>query len=83
MEYYLNPDIEDEEEFKKQVKYLCMLYQTAKTLSYYGIEVICLDEMTGIQALEHKHPVRPINPGQTLKVETKYQRHGTTGILGA
>lgn len=83
IEYYLNPDIQDEEEFNEKVRKLCMLYKNAAELQQYNIEVICVDEMTGIQALTHNHPAQPTKPGKKMRVETKYQRQGTTGILGA
>ena len=38
--------------------------------------------MTGIQALEHKHPDKPSLPGQCAKMEFEYIRHGTTSLIG-
>lgn len=40
------------------------------------------DEMTGIQALEHKYPDKLPLPGQCAKMEFEYIRHGTTSMIG-
>jgi len=39
--------------------------------------VISNDEMTGVQALERKHPGLPLRPGQVERREFEYIRHGT------
>ena len=47
-----------------------------------GDRVITTDELTGIQALERKHPSLPMAPGKVERREFEYIRHGTcTGIL--
>lgn len=33
------------------------------------------DEMTGVQALERKHPDLPMQPGRVLRREFEYKRH--------
>src|SRR5712692_9823812 len=38
--------------------------------------VLCLDEKTGIQALERLHPTRPLRPGLVERQEFEYLRHG-------
>jgi hypothetical protein len=38
--------------------------------------------MTGIQALERKHPDKPPLPGKTAAMEFEYIRHGTTSLIG-
>ena len=35
------------------------------------------DEMTGVQALERKHPTLPMKPGKVERREFEYKRHGT------
>ncbi len=45
--------------------------------SYQGEKVISNDEMTGVQALERKHPGLPLRPGQVARREFEYIRHGT------
>ncbi len=36
-----------------------------------------MDELTGIQALQRKHPDLPMQPGHVLRREFEYIRHGT------
>ena len=38
---------------------------------------VCIDEMTGIQALERVAATLPMKPGQTECREFEYKRHGT------
>ena len=42
-----------------------------------GEQVISNDELTGVQALERKHPGLPLRPGQVERREFEYIRHGT------
>ena len=47
-----------------------------------GNRIVTTDELTGIQALERKHPGLPLAPGKVERREFEYIRHGTvTGIL--
>jgi transposase len=39
--------------------------------------MISLDELTGVQALERKHPDLPMQPHHVLRREFEYIRHGT------
>jgi hypothetical protein len=39
--------------------------------------VISNDELTGVQALERKHPGLPLRPGKVERREFEYMRHGT------
>ena len=39
------------------------------------------DEMTGIQALERKHPTIPMGPGRVERREFEYHRHGTLTLI--
>lgn len=45
--------------------------------------LFCLDEKTGIQALERKYPDQPTQPGQPYRREHSYRRHGTQDLLAA
>ena len=38
--------------------------------------------MTGIQALEHKYPDKPVIPGKAAHMEFEYIRHGTVSLIG-
>lgn len=48
-----------------------------------GSTVVCVDEKTGMQAIERKHPDRPAKVGQLRRREFEYVRHGTQSLLAA
>lgn len=60
---------------------LCALYGQALALHKKGVHVVCTDEKTGIQALEHKRPLQPMLPGQPERREHEYERHGTQCLI--
>jgi len=43
--------------------------------------VVSTDELTGVQALERKHPGLPMRPGQVERIEFEYIRHGTCSFI--
>jgi transposase len=43
--------------------------------------VISNDELTGVQALERKHPGLPVRPGKVERREYEYIRHGTVSFI--
>jgi len=43
--------------------------------------VVSNDELTGVQALERKHPGLPLQPGQVERREHEYIRHGTLSFI--
>lgn len=45
--------------------------------------IICLDEKTGIQALDRRYPDIAMKPGQPIRREFEYIRHGTLALMGA
>ncbi len=45
--------------------------------------IICLDEKTGMQALERRYPDLPMRPDQPVRREFEYIRHGTLCLMGA
>ena len=55
----------------------CELYARAPQRAKVGERTISMDELTGVQALERKHPALPMQPGQVLRREFEYIRHGT------
>ena len=58
------------------------MYRAAPALAHQGDRIVTTDELTGIQALERKHPGLPLAPGKVERREFEYVRHGTcTGIL--
>ena len=67
--------------FDVEVKTVCDLYVAAPTLYQQGSHLVSLDEKTGIQALERKHPTRPMRLGQVELREFEYIRHGTLALI--
>jgi len=60
---------------------ICALYQAAPALAAAGERVISTDELTGVQALERKHPGLPLAPGRVERREFEYIRHGTATFI--
>jgi transposase len=57
------------------------VYRKALTLASQGERVLSTDELTGVQALERKHPGLPMGPGQVERREFEYIRHGTCAFI--
>jgi len=81
--YWLNPKIDDPEQFEQTVKQVCNVYREAEELAKQGVHVLSTDENTGIQALEHQAPALPMEPGKVERIEYEYTRHGTTGLIAS
>lgn len=79
----MNPNITDEELFNRDVKRVSDIYHDAPELYEQHIHVHSCDEMTGIQALEHKHPALPMAPGKVERREFEYIRHGSSGLIAS
>ena len=60
---------------------LTTLYAQAPALAAAGERVLSTDEMTGLQALERKHPTRLMEPGQEERREFEYIRRGTITLI--
>jgi len=60
---------------------VCMLYAAAPALTAAGERVISTDELTGVQALERRHPGLPLAPGKVERREFEYVRHGTVTFI--
>lgn len=45
--------------------------------------IVCVDEKTGMQALERRFAEIPMAPGQPVRREFEYKRHGTLCWMGA
>jgi DDE superfamily endonuclease len=73
--YWLTPPQDPHKE--ETVKAICTLYQQAPRLAEQGEQTVSTDEMTGVQALERKHPGLPLAPGKVERREFEYVRHGT------
>jgi len=68
-------------DFAAKVSDICDLYRAAPTLAEHGERTVSSDEMTGVQALERKHPGLPMVPGKVQRVEFEYIRHGTLSFI--
>ncbi len=53
------------------------MYALAPLRTQQGERTMSMDELTGVQALERKHPDLPMQPGHVLRREFEYIRHGT------
>ena len=73
---------ENPETFAAKVNEICSLYLASTDLMEENTCVVSTDEMTGVQALEHKYPDKLPLPGQTARMEFEYIRHGTTSLIG-
>jgi len=56
--------------------------EAPKRLETEGINTVCVDEKTSIQALEPKAPTKPMRPGRIERREVEYIRHGTQTLIG-
>jgi hypothetical protein len=63
--------------FNEKVTDINTLYRLAPELTEMGERVMSTDELSGVQALERKHPTLPMRPGDVERQEFEYERHGT------
>jgi len=80
-QYWLNPKIDNREEYEQQAKEICDLYREAKSPSEEAVHYISTDEKTSIQALERITDAKPMRFGQVEKIEFEYTRHGTLCLI--
>jgi transposase len=66
-----------DEQFDEKVEDINTLYRQAPELAQKGERALSTDELSGVQALERKHPKRPVAPGRVERQEFEYTRHGT------
>jgi transposase len=67
-------------EFASKARRICALYLTPPA---HDEMVLCIDEKTGMQALERKHPTRSPRPGKAGRFEFEYIRRGTRTLFAA
>jgi transposase len=60
---------------------ICQVYRQAPDLAKEGERTMSTDELTGVQALECKHPGLPLAPGKVERREFEYIRHGTRAFI--
>jgi transposase len=65
--------------FREKVEAITHLYLDVPP----GATLLSFDEKPGMQAREHKHPMRPADRGQAVRKEFEYKRHGTVTLLAA
>lgn len=70
-----------EEGFDGKVATINEVYKQAPERAKQGQRTESLDEMTGVQALERKHPGLPMCPGKVERREFEYIRHGTLSFI--
>jgi transposase len=81
--YWLNTTEKNPELFQSQVEIVCICYHDAPELyRHHNTHTICVDEMTGIQALQRIAATRPMKPGQKELREFEYERRGTVTLIG-
>jgi hypothetical protein len=76
MHYWLTaePDPQSDE----KIAAVNHLYQTAQQRAEATVSA---DEMTGVQALQPKHPDLPMRPGRVMHREFEDLRHGTLSLI--
>jgi transposase len=72
---------EEDPDKDQKIQAVCQLYEQAPVLAAQGERVVCTDEMTGVQALQRKHPGLPLAPGKVERREFEYLRHGTLAFI--
>src|SRR5438105_4681962 len=77
--YWLTPPPDPER--AEQVTAICTVYAEAMERAEQGEVTVSTDELTGVQALERKHPGLPLAPGKVERREFEYVRHGTRSFI--
>ena len=81
--YWLTSKDRTDPNFDQRVAAVCDAYAVAvNDFEQHGVHTICIDEQTGIQALERISPDRLVLPGQVARREYEYHRHGTLCLFG-
>jgi putative transposase len=70
-----------DERLDEKVEDINSLYRQALELAEQGERVLSTDELTGVQAVERKHPRLPMVPGKVERQEFEYIRHGTQTFI--
>jgi hypothetical protein len=77
--YWLTPPVDPQRE--ETIRVTCQVYHDAPALAKQGERTVSTDELTGVQALERKHPGLPLAPGHVQRREFEYERHGTRAFI--
>lgn len=74
----------DQQEFQRQIEAVCQIYlQAEESWLRHRRHTVCVDEMTSLQANEHRAPEKLPKADQGGKVECQYTRHGTLSLTGS
>jgi transposase len=80
--YWLNTTEKDPVKFAAQAKAVCDTYLAAPALERgRGTHTVCVDEMTGLQALERDAPTLPMIAKKCERIEFEYTRNGTLCLI--
>jgi transposase len=66
-------------DFRPKVAAICELYLQPPE----GATVLCVDEKPGMQALEHRVPLKPCGIAQPARKEFEYRRKGTRTLIAS
>jgi hypothetical protein len=77
--YWLTPPVDPQRE--ATIGAICQVYRQAPERLKQGERTMSTDELTGVQALERKHPGLPLAPGKVERREFEYTRHGTRAFI--
>jgi len=81
--YWLTSKDKTDPKFDLRVAKVCAAYHDAIDLYHTeGIHTVCVDEQTGIQALQRIAPDLLPRAGMTMRREYEYIRHGTLCLFG-
>ena len=81
--YWLTSKDKTDPLYDQRVASVCQAYHEAiEAYELDGVHTICIDEPTGIQALERIAPDHPVRPGMPALREYEYTRHGTLCLFG-
>jgi hypothetical protein len=69
--------------FETKCSDVCSVYKEATATPHQDVRTVSVDEMTGVQALERAAPDLPMRPGDVLRREFEYVRHGTQTLIAA
>jgi transposase len=81
--YWLNTTEKDPRRFQEQVETVCDTYLAAPQQERTNrTHTVCVDEMTGLQALQRIAPSKAMIAGKCERIEFEYTRHGTLCLIG-
>lgn len=83
MQCWLNSRERNSSSFDEEVSSICRLYKDSKEIHKAGVHLECVDEKSGIQALERPEANKPVRSGDIEKCEHEYIRHGTQNLLAS